>query len=114
MTPTTAIEEAVAEANARVATALKTIQNYYGLTNADTAGLIGKETNWVQDRTGKNPRPCKTEDLFRFAVGLQVPTEILIQPRDEVLRWLIENPPPSNTDPVVAWNTDQTSELAAA
>lgn len=88
--PTTAIEDTVEEAVNRVPAALKAVQSYYGITNADVATLIGRETNWVQERTS-GKRSCKVEDLFRFAVGLKVPAELLIQPRDDVLRWLIDN-----------------------
>lgn len=92
--PTQAIEEAVDQAVSRVPTALRTIQNYYGLRNEDIAQLIGKNTNWVQERTS-GKRSCKIEDLFRFAAGLEVPAELLIQDRDDVYRWLIDNPAPA-------------------
>ena len=88
--PTQAIEDTIEISVNRVPLALKAIQTYYGLTNAEIGQLVDRPTNWVQERTS-GKRSCKVEDLFRFATGLHVPAELLIQERDDVLRWLIDN-----------------------
>lgn len=111
MSTTAPIEETIEQAVRRVPTALRTIQSYYSLRNEDVADRIGKQTNWVQERTS-GKRSCKVDDLFRFAAGLEVPAELLIQDRDDVYRWLIDNPAPAWAGEGSGWTYDH--ELVGA
>lgn len=103
-----AIQEAMDEALARVPEALRAIRSYYGLSNGQVADIVGKDRNWVQERVA-GTRACKVDDLARFAAGFGLPIDVLFRERDDVLRFILDNP---NLMPRSRWSTDM-ADVAA-
>lgn len=95
MTTTTQLPATPRQAVARTIRALK---RHRDLTDEQIAELTGLKRATVSAKVS-GTTGCSAEDLFLFAYALGVDPHVLVMPKPEALRWVLDNPRPIGPAP---------------